>query len=52
MKAVETNGCTAVAKGAKIALMGVKDLVVVTTKDAVLVVAKDRVAELKKIFKS
>ena len=50
VKAVETGGCTAVAKGAKIALLGVKDLVVVTTKDAVLVVAKSRVAELKKLF--
>ena len=50
VNAVETDGCTAVAKGAKIALLGVKDLVVVTTKDAVLVVAKDKVAELKKLF--
>ena len=50
VNAVETDGCTAVAKGAKIALLGVKDLVVVTTKDAVLVVAKSRVAELKKLF--
>ena len=50
VKAVETHGCTAVAKGAKVALLGVKDLVVVTTKDAVLVVAKDKVAELKKLF--
>ena len=50
VKTVETDGCTAVAKGAKIALLGVKDLVVVTTKDAVLVVAKDKVAELKKLF--
>ena len=50
VKSVETDGCTAVAKGAKIALLGVKDLVVVTTKDAVLVVAKSRVAELKKLF--
>ena len=50
VKAVETGGCTAVAKGAKIALLGVKDLVVVTTKDAVLVVAKDKVAELKRLF--
>lgn len=50
VKAVETDGCTAVAKGAKIALLGVKDLVVVTTKDAVLVVAKDKVADLKKLF--
>ena len=50
VKAVETDGCTAVAKGARIALLGVRDLVVVTTKDAVLVVAKDKVAELKKLF--
>ena len=51
VNAVESDGCTAVAKGARIALLGVKDLVVVTTKDAVLVVAKDKVAELKKLFK-
>ena len=50
VNAVETDGCTAVARGAKIALLGVRDLVVVTTKDAVLVVAKSRVAELKKLF--
>ena len=50
VKAVETDGCTAVAKGTRIALFGVRDLVVVTTKDAVLVVAKDKVAELKKLF--
>ena len=50
VNAVESDGCTAVAKGAKIALLGVKDLVVVTTKDAVLVVSKNRVAELKKLF--
>ena len=50
VKAVETDGCTAGAKGAKIALLGVKDLVVVTTKDAVLVVSKKKVAELKKLF--
>ena len=50
VNAVEADGCTAVAKGAKIALLGVRDLVVVTTKDAVLVVAKSRVAELKKLF--
>ena len=50
VNAVESDGCTAVAKGAKIALLGVKDLVVVTTKDAVLVVSKKKVAELKKLF--
>ena len=50
VKAVESDGCTAVAKGAKIALLGVRDLVVVTTPGAVLVAAKDKVAELKKLF--
>ena len=50
VNAVETSGCTAVAKGANISLLGVKDLVVVTTKDNVLVVAKSKVAELKKLF--
>jgi len=50
VKAVESDGCTAVAKGAKVALLGVKNLVVVTTRGAVLVVAKDKVAELKKLF--
>ena len=40
----------AVAEGAPIAAIGVKDLVVVTTKDAVLVAAKDRVQDLKKLL--
>ena len=50
VKAVESDGCTAVAKGAKIALLGVRDLVVVTTDDAVLVVSKEKVSEMKKLF--
>lgn len=50
VKAVETDGCTAVAKGAKISLLGVKNLVVVTTPDAVLVADRGRVTELKKLF--
>lgn len=50
VKAVETDGCTAVAKGARIALLGVKDLVVVTTKDAVLVADKRRISEMKRLF--
>ena len=52
VNAVESDGCIAVANGAKIALLGVQDMVVVTTKDAVLVVAKDKVAELKKLFRA
>ena len=50
VKAVETDGCTAGAKGAKISLLGVKNLVVVTTPDAVLVADRGRVTELKKLF--
>ena len=50
VKAVESDGCTAVAKGAKIALLGVKNLVVVTTPDAVLVADKSRIPEMKRLF--
>ena len=42
--------CVAVAEGPRIAALGVKDLVVVTTKDAVLVAVKDRVQDLKKLL--
>lgn len=48
--AIESTGCTAVAEGVPISLLGVKDLVVVSTPEAVLVVAKDRVDEMKKLF--
>lgn len=48
--AIESSGCTAVAEGVPISLLGVKDLVVVSTPEAVLVVAKDRVDEMKKLF--
>jgi len=48
--AVDSSGCTVVAEGAPISLLGVKDLVVVSTPEAVLVVAKDRVDEMKKLF--
>jgi mannose-1-phosphate guanylyltransferase len=40
----------AVAEGAQIAALGVKDIVIVTTKDSVLVAAKDRVQDLKKLL--
>lgn len=48
---LDCDGSVAVAEGAKIAALGVKDLVIVTTKDAVLVAAKDRVQDLKKLLK-
>ena len=47
---LDCNGSVAVAEGAKIAALGVKDLVIVTTNDAVLVAAKDRVQDLKKLL--
>lgn len=47
---LDCEGTVAVAEGAKVAALGVKDLVVVTTKDAVLVASKDRVQDLKKLL--
>ena len=45
----ESNIC--VARGARIALLGVKDLVVVTTKDAVLVADKSKLSDMKRLFR-
>ena len=47
---LDCGNTVAVAEGAEIAAIGVKDLVIVTTKDAVLVAAKDRVQDLKKLL--
>ena len=47
---VEADGNICVARSARISLLGVKNLVVVTTPDAVLVADKSRVTELKKLF--
>ena len=47
---LDCSGTVAVAEGAKIAALGVKDLVIVTTKDAILVASKDRVQDLKKLL--
>ena len=47
--AVDSSGSVLVAEGADIAVIGVKDVVVVTTKGHVLVAAKDRVQDLKKL---
>ena len=47
---VEADGNICVARSARISLLGVKNLVVVTTPDAVLVADKGRVTELKKLF--
>ena len=44
----ENNIC--VARSARISLLGVKDLVVVTTPNAVLVADKRRITEMKKLF--
>lgn len=49
--AVESDGNICIARSARISLLGVKNLVVVTTPDAVLVADKSRVTELKKLFR-
>ena len=48
---VEADGNICIARSARISLLGVKDLVVVTTPDAVLVADKSRIGEMKKLFK-
>ena len=47
---VESKGNICVAKGASVSLLGVKDLVVVTTPTAVLVADKSHLGEMKKLF--
>lgn len=47
--AVDASGNVCVAKAAKIALLGVSNLVVVTTPGAVLVADKSRLGEMKKL---
>ena len=47
---LDCENSVAVAEGAKIAALGVKDIVVVTTGDSVLVASKDRVQDLKKLL--
>ena len=50
--AVDSEGNICVARSARISLLGVRNLVVVTTPDAVLVADKSRITEMKKIFAS
>ena len=47
---LDCSGVVAVAEGAPIAALGLKDVVIVTTRDGVLVAAKDRVQDLKKLL--
>ncbi len=47
---VESDGNICVSKGAPVSLLGVKNLVVVTTPTAVLVVDKSHLGEMKKLF--
>ena len=49
--AVESAGNICVARSARISLLGVKNLVVVTTPDAVLVADKSKIGEMKKLFR-
>ena len=48
---VEADGNICIARSARISLLGVKNLVVVTTPDSVLVADKSRITEMKKLFK-
>ena len=48
---VEADGNICVARSACISLLGVKNLVVVTTPDYVLVADKSRLTEMKKLFR-
>jgi len=48
---VESGDNICVARSARISLLGVKNLVVVTTPDYVLVADKSRISEMKKLFK-
>ena len=48
---VEADSNICVARSARISLLGVKNLVVVTTPDAVLVADKSRITEMKKLFR-
>lgn len=48
---VESSSNICVARSARISLLGVSNLVVITTPNAVLVADKSRVAEMKKLFK-
>ena len=48
---VEADGNICIARSARISLLGVKNLVVVTTPDAVLVADKSRLSEMKRLFK-
>ena len=47
---LDCENSVAVAEGANIAALGVKDIVIVTTSDSVLVASKDRVQDLKKLL--
>ncbi len=47
---VEADGNICVARNARISLLGVKNLVVVTTPNAVLVAEKSRLTEMKRLF--
>ena len=48
---VESDGNICVARSARISLLGVRDLVVVTTPDYVLVASKSRLGEMKKLLR-
>ena len=48
--AVDSEGCTVVAPGKTVALVGMKDCVVVDTADALLVMSKERAQDLRAVL--
>ena len=50
-RVVDSSGNICVARAASISLVGVRNLVVVTTPDAVLVADKSHLSEMKRLFK-
>ena len=48
---VDSEGNICVARSARISLLGVKNLVVITTPDAVLVADKSHLLDMKRLFK-
>lgn len=48
---VDSSGNICVARSARISLLGVSNLVVVTTPDSVLIADKSKISEMKKLFR-
>lgn len=47
--AVDSSGCLVWSTGARVAVIGLRDIVVVTTDDGVLVVPRDRAQDVRRL---